>query len=68
MLEASVTTRNSFFQEKLLFERANDHWVLAVRLYKTNLGGDRSALGDLVYEWAQPEFPTNDQGNILWDW
>jgi hypothetical protein len=65
-LEASVTTRNSFFQEKLLFKKTNDVWTLAVRLYRTDLKNP-TGLGELVLEWAQPNFPRDNQNKIAWE-
>ena len=63
VLRAYIMTRNSYFVEDLLFKRIEHDWLRAIRLYKAKPNGLRDKLID---EWAEPDFPRDSDGKILW--
>jgi len=63
-LQAHITTRNRLLVEDLLFKKISNNWLRAIRLYE---GKPNGVKGNLVHEWADQDFPRDQNGKILWD-
>lgn len=60
VFRAEIHARNGFFQEDFILKQVGNHWLRALRVFK-------GFSNDLVHEWADQNFPRDNEGNILWD-
>lgn len=60
-LMADIHARNGSFREEIFFRQIKDgSWKRAIRVYK-------AFTTDLLHEWAEPEFPRESNGKIIWE-
>ena len=60
VLRADISARNGFFKEEFLLRKVGDHWLRALRVFK-------GFSNDLIYEWADQDFPRDNNGKLLWN-